>query len=874
MKFLFIILLVCLKLSVNAAHTKGGYLFYEYLGVGATANTAKYKVTMKVYMDVSSSSAQITPPNGVSFSFFDRDNSSFLFTRSLSIVSNNNISNCVLQACYPCFSSVPQISYKIITYEEIVEFPLNQKGYTVSYIRCCRLGGIINIQNSGDVGGTWTIDIPGQVLGQQEYKNNSAKFFNNDTTIVCRNNSFTMPFNAFDPDGDSLTYEFVSAYEGGSTSNSAPTQASFPPYGSVPYNSSFSGTSPLGPNVFINRQTGIISGTAPSSIGEYVIAVLVSEYKNGVKIGEVRKEIHLKIGDCNSVNAELTFNTVTCDGFTHSFINAAGNPGGLITSYFWDFGVLNQTNDTSNLENPSFTFPDTGVYIIKLIVNKFGACKDSISRPFGVYPGFFPNFNSTGVCYNSPIQFTDASTTNYGVINSWSWNFGDAAVLSDTSHLQNPTYQYPNSGSKPVQLIVTNSKGCIDTVTKNIALIDKPIIDLPFKDTLICSIDTLQLFSSFSSGNPSWQPNYRIINPNSNNPFVYPLVTTSYIVTANDQGCIQSDTVVVNVKDFVTVNVMPDTAICLTDAIIIRTQSDALSYVWTPAATLNNPTIKEPTATPVAAVTKYYVSANIGKCQSADSVTIVASPYPIVKAWGDTTICFNGTAFLYGTASGDTYNWSPVNGLINANTLTPIARPARTTAYILTTQGAIGCPKPAFDTVLITVVPPIIANAGADTTIVAGQPLQLNATGSVNYQWFPSTYLNNSAINNPIAILPINASYAVKVSDNNGCFDYDTIKITVFQTAPEIFVPTIFTPNGDGVNDVLVPIAVGFKQFDYFAVYNRYGQQVFFTKQLRQGWNGIYKNKEQGIDTYVWQVQGTDYTGKKVFKKGTVVLAK
>ena len=150
----------------------------------------------------------------------------------------------------------------------------------------------------------------------------------------------------------------------------------------------------------------------------------------------------------------------------------------------------------------------------------------------------------------------------------------------------------------------------------------------------------------------------------------------------------------------------------------------------------------------------------------------------------------------------------------------------------------------------------------------------LNGTGGAFYTWLPATFLSNPLIFNPIASLQNNQTYILRVADSLGCFALDTINITVFQTAPDIFVPTIFTPNNDNKNDILIPVPVGMKSIDFFEVYNRWGQLVFRTTQIGMGWNGNFLGTPQGIATFVWKVQGTDYTGKRIFKKGTVVLAK
>jgi PKD repeat protein len=127
---------------------------------------------------------------------------------------------------------------------------------------------------------------------------------------------------------------------------------------------------------------------------------------------------------------------------------------------------------------------------------------------------FFPDFKVTGSCVLNPYQFTDLTTSKYGIVNSWHWDFGDPSVTSDTSTIQNPAYKYPSKDSVLIQLIVTNSKGALDTVAKAINISDRPTITLPFHDTLICNIDTLQLHSTCGTASAiySWSPSYNISN--------------------------------------------------------------------------------------------------------------------------------------------------------------------------------------------------------------------------------------------------------------------------------------------------------------------------------------------------------------------------
>jgi len=418
---------------------------------------------------------------------------------------------------------------------------------------------------------------------------------------------------------------------------------------------------------------------------------------------------------------------------------------------------------------------------------------------------------------------------------------------------------------------VGNSKGCIDTIENQVVVLDKPTL-MVSNDTLICDIDTLQLHAS-GNGTFTWTPNYMINNINSPDPLVSPDVPTIYYVTLTSApGCFNRDSVFVDVKQFVSIFAGNDTTICLTDSVRINTVSDATSYTWTPTASFNSSTIKRPSVKPNGTTT-YTVVANIGKCQASDQITVFTAPYPKVNINKDTILCFGDATQLL--ASGGTqYLWMPAAGLNNNRIANPIAAPKYSTKYKVAVFDPTGCPKPAYDSVLVRVVPKVMAFAGRDTSVVINQPLQLNASGGSIYQWFPSLGLSDPNINNPIATLSSDYTYYLRVSSTEGCAAVDTINIHVFQTNPDIFVPTAFTPNNDKLNDFLIPLPVGIEQFDFFKVYNRFGQLIFSTTEVGKGWDGKIDGKEQSTGTFVWYVQGTDYFGKKIFKKGTSTLIK
>jgi gliding motility-associated-like protein len=326
--------------------------------------------------------------------------------------------------------------------------------------------------------------------------------------------------------------------------------------------------------------------------------------------------------------------------------------------------------------------------------------------------------------------------------------------------------------------------------------------------------------------------------------------------------------------DHVNLHAMNDTTICSRDAITLRIVSDGLQYEWSSSSQLFTSSVKNPLViTP--ATTTYQVRATIGGCSAVDNITVNTIPYPLADAGPDTAICYHTAAPLQAVTNGSSWSWSPNPSLNNPNLLNPVANPIQTTDYIFTAFDTRGCPKPGIDTIRVTVLPLIVPGAGRDTSVVIGQSLQLNASGGGNYLWSPGNSLSATHIANPIAVFtePSNAlKYKVQVYNIAGCYDSAFITIKVYATRPTVFVPTAFTPNNDGKNDILRPVAVGMKSIQYFQVYSRWGQLLFSTQTSGQGWDGRINGHLQTNNVYVWMVKAIDYTGTVYFKKGTVTL--
>jgi gliding motility-associated-like protein len=173
----------------------------------------------------------------------------------------------------------------------------------------------------------------------------------------------------------------------------------------------------------------------------------------------------------------------------------------------------------------------------------------------------------------------------------------------------------------------------------------------------------------------------------------------------------------------------------------------------------------------------------------------------------------------------------------------------------------------ASDTVERTVkINRAFAFAGNDTVIISNMPAQLQASGNGTFLWSPVVGLSNAAVSNPFITLSNDQEYTLSVTTPEGCTADDTIFVKVYN-GPAVYVPSAFTPNGDGKNELLQPMYVGIKELKLFVVYNRWGQVVFQTKSMQKGWNGI-----RATGTFVWMVSAVNYLNQPILLKGTVTI--
>lgn len=467
----------------------------------------------------------------------------------------------------------------------------------------------------------------------------------------------------------------------------------------------------------------------------------------------------------------------------------------------------------------------------------------------------------TAYCLGSlGVQLSASGGTTY----KWT----PAAGLSD-ANIFNPIAAPLNNTTYVVSVGVD---GCSRKVNDTVVVLarKKPLLSMP-RDTLICKIDTLAL-NAAGTGRFAWSPNYNISNLSIAAPLVSPDTPTKYFVRLTDiYNCFKDDSVFVDVRPDVNVFAGNDTSVCSGDRFIIAATGDALSYSWSPAHGLSNPNIKNPSVS-LDTTTTFTVIANIGKCEKTSSVKIKVGKYPNPQIAEVNPVCIGFNTQLF-ASGGSIYSWSPATYLSNPNIPNPrVLNPQQNIKYIVSVKDTLGCIKEVNDTVLVRVIPPLRVRTIADTTIVEGQPITLATTGAVTYLWSPDRYLNAANISSPVATPLENMKYKVTGTDQYGCRGTDSINITVYSVVANIYVPSAFTPNGDGLNDVIKPILLGMRSLKYFKIYNRFGELVFSTTEPGKGWDGSFNGKPQASATFVWVAEGITFKGETRQQKGTVVL--
>lgn len=751
LKGLYILLLAILAMPVQllATHIVGGELIYTHLGGD------QYQVTLIVYRDCFGGQADFDDP--APLGIFNTGNNNLINTFDMDLDSVVVIQS---QINSGCVTAPTDVCVEVGYYTDIITFPQNlPAGYTLAYQRCCRNGITQNIVTPDDIGATYTTTIPGT---NSQPNNSSPVFLNLPPNYICVDLPFTFDHGAFDPDGDSLVYELCTPYEGGTPGNPNPDPPGAPPYTELTWDPTYSVVDMLGgPNALsIDPVTGQITAT-PDQIGNFVVGLCVSEYRNGVLLSQTRRDYQFNVSDCEAPVAEpFDLNAISLD---HPFTNCTefvefdvDNTQGY--NVFWNFGDLTTLADTSDLFAPTWTYPGPGTYDLTLIVfdpanPNDPLCADTVIQPITVRDTVMPDAGPDQiVCTGDSVQIGPVPTPG----STYSWSPVDG--LSDPTAAQPMAFP---SALTVYTVTETDSVGCIGGDDVAVSVFPEPIITVS-NDTSVCPNTNAQLLAT-GGVTYLWSPPGTLDDPNIANPIATPIETTTYIVMVTDSnGCDAVDSVTITMF---MVEAFPDTVVCEGGTAQLGVEG-GVAWSWNPPAGLSDPSAQNPTVNPTQTTTYVVtVTASTG-CMADDSMTVTVSPPPNAFAGFDHGVCAGTQAQLLATG-GTSYSWSPTTGLSDPNVADPTVTFSQDTmTFEVTVTDVNGCTATDSVTVWQEALP--VSAAGPDTTICIGESVDLFASGGTFYSWDPAAGLSNPSISNPVATPAVTTTYTVTVGEPTG----------------------------------------------------------------------------------------------------------
>ncbi|TMI65633.1 MAG: PKD domain-containing protein [Bacteroidetes bacterium] len=564
-----------------------------------------------------------------------------------------------------------------------------------------------------------------------------------------------------------------------------------------------------------------------------------------------------------------------------------------LNNYIWTFDDAT----TQTTVNAVKKFATAGNHDVRYRVIATNGCVGDTTKTINVFDSPVANFGVTNpICQTDSVFLTDSTLISSGTIASWQWNFGDGNTITRTNN--SPFYHhYTAPGPYTISLVVNSNNGCkSDTMRRSINVFISPIAKFGYSGN-ICVTDSIRFTdtSSVAVGTiTSWQWNFGDGNTlirNNNSAFWHPYTTTGNFVVSlvvfSNNGC-KSDTfrrtVSVNNRPSAT---MTNTGLPCIDSLqrfVSSYTAGASPATWwwdfgdgqNFSSTTSN-TASHSYSTGLTNITIRHV-VNLGAGCVSDTATFsipLINPNPVASftVIADTA-CVNKPVQFNSSSTGVTvWNWNFGNGTgTNAPPFIRTYSSANTYNISLIVANAAGCRSlPVTNSITINPNPSI--NAGPDKFLNTGGSTTLDATianpSSYNFTWTPSTFLSASNILNPTATPDITTDYSILAVDKiTNCTDIDNVTVNIITG---LYVPSGFTPNRDGKNDVWQIPGLALYPDALVQVFNRYGEIVYQTKDYNsRPWDGKYKGTDQPNGVFVYIIQLND--AEKRMLKGYVTI--
>lgn len=508
--------------------------------------------------------------------------------------------------------------------------------------------------------------------------------------------------------------------------------------------------------------------------------------------------------------------------------------------------------------------PGTGVKTVSVYLSSPFSCGivDTIQLNILEAPTASISTSDTAVCLGQSFQVHVNGTP--GLVYSWT----PGTFLSSSSVME-PVIT-PTSAMTYTMAATLPLSGCaalLDNITVSVNVASMTILS---PDTSICIGSKTEIRVTGTPGlSYSWSPATGLSHPTSQNTYATPSITTTYTVSAISGigGCpALPQTITITVVN-PSINITtPNSNVCVGGSIALGMSGDAsyttYSYNWLPTTGLDDATAMEPIATPAVSSVTYTVTATVPGlgCTTTDKVTITHHPLVTADAIPATSICLTQSIELSVEPQSTrySYSWSGPAGFTSGlrRPFIRYALPVNEGVYSVTlTDNLTGCT--GSDTTYITVGNDSLTlkNVTPNQTIKYGNSIQLNADSGTLYTWSPDDgSLDNPNINNPIATPKEKTTYTVYATGRTGCIDTASVTIDV-EHDDQLLIPTAFTPNGDGLNDIFRIRSTEFARVTDLSIFNRWGELVFHSSDgSGTGWDGTFNGQPAPSGTYAFMV--------------------
>lgn len=552
--------------------------------------------------------------------------------------------------------------------------------------------------------------------------------------------------------------------------------------------------------------------------------------------------------NCTLIVPTINVTNTTCSTVNNGSITPF--PQGVPPyTYQWSTGATTQT--ISNLAPGIYTLTVTDSTTCTKVVT----IPVSGPQPIVLNPTIIPNG-----CSGSGGSVSLSPTGGLGSVFTYLWSNGSTA--SSITGLTGGTYS----------VTVTDSTGCTGSGSYVINTI-APIIVTTSATPSLCNGPNATATATATGGvggfSYLWSPGGQTTAQATG------LTGGTYIVTVTDTaGCTSADTVLVSVLNDLATAAYGDTTVCSGEQVTIGTNSTGgttpYQYNWNNGANASTQTLS-----PAIAGTYIVTVTDVNGCETTDTVLVGVVDYPVLSVSNDTTICFGGAAPLSATG-GPSYTWAPSSGLNDPASATPVATPSTTTTYTVSTAYG-NCVSS--ETVTVTVEPEVVASFTPDST-QGDAPFTVNFTS--NSSGFNSAVWdfgdgNDTLVNGAVPVIHTytqQGSYTVTLTITNslGCTDTARYTFIVVNEYSAIFIPSVFTPNGDGANDVFELTEDKLTSVEVIIV-SRWGKEVASWNKLGGSWDGKSKDGEELPDgSYFYVIKAKGIDGKQYDYQGTIKL--